>query len=250
MNPYLESDLWMTIHGHLASEIVRQLVPKLRPRYLALLQERFVMVTPDNLSVSEKNMYPDVGVAAWRPGPSVGGPTAVAAPLHLATVIPESIRQYSVEVRDVANRQLVTAIEVLSPTNKRGGGRDGYLNKRERLLRSSAHLLEIDLLRHGQRVPMTDPLPAAPYFVLLSRAPDRPMTEVWPVTLQERFPSIPVPLLPGDNEATLDLQGVLTTVYDAAGYDLAIDYTRPPEGPLSPADAAWIEELLRPLRGG
>lgn len=60
----------------------------------------------------------------------------------------------SIEIRDVARRQLVTAIEILSPTNKRGEGRLEYLAKRRRLLLSTAHLMEIDLLRQGQRVPI------------------------------------------------------------------------------------------------
>jgi hypothetical protein len=249
MDPYLEGNLWTTVHGHLGSEIVRQLAPRLRPKYVPLLQERFVLVTPDSISGAELSIYPDVGVTGV-PTPPAPGSTATAAPLHLETVIPETIRQYSVEVRDVANRQLVTAIEILSPTNKRGDGRQEYLGKRARLLRSHAHLLEIDLLRAGQRVPMRDPLPTVPYFVLLSRVAKRPDTEVWPITLQEPLPSVPVPLLPGDPDAELDLQRTLTTVYDVASYDLLIDYTQPPEGPLSASDAAWIEERLRPFRGG
>lgn len=113
---------------------------------------------------------------------------------------------FTVEIRDRANRQLVTAIEVLSPTNKRSEGYAEYLAKRRRLMVSSVHLLEIDLLRLGQRVPMRQPLPSAPYFVFLSRAPDRPIIEVWPVSLAEPLPVVPVPLLPGDADVPLDLQ--------------------------------------------
>ncbi|MCP4359404.1 MAG: DUF4058 family protein, partial [Chloroflexi bacterium] len=35
------------------------------------------------------------------------------------------------------------------------------MTKRERILQSSTHLLEIDLLRKGHRVPMRRPLPEA-----------------------------------------------------------------------------------------
>lgn len=50
---------------------------------------------------------------------------------------------------------------VLSATNKRADGYEEYLAKRDPLLLSAVHLLEIDLLRHGQRVPIREPLPDA-----------------------------------------------------------------------------------------
>ncbi|MBI4602691.1 MAG: DUF4058 family protein [Planctomycetes bacterium] len=83
------------------------------------------------------------------------------------------------------------------------------------------------------------------YFVLLSRAEKRPMTEVWPIQLADRLPMVPVPLLAGDADVTLDLQQVLSTVYDLCGYDLAVDYNRPPVPPLDPEEWSWARERLR-----
>ena len=137
--------------------------------------------------------------------------------MELATIIPTPIPHVTVEIRDTANRQLVTAIEVLSPTNKRGDGRQEYLAKRRRILLSTAHLLEIDLLRQGQRVPMQKPLPSVPYFIFLSRAEKRPLTEIWPISLKEPLPVVPIPLLPGDEDVALDVQHVFTTTYDLLG---------------------------------
>ncbi|MBI2877012.1 MAG: DUF4058 family protein, partial [Candidatus Tectomicrobia bacterium] len=97
----------------------------------------------------------------------------------------------------------------------------------------------------GQRVPMQEPLPAAPYFVFLSRAGRRPIVEVWPIQLNERLPVVPVPLLSGDPDVPLDLQLALTTLYDALGYDLSVDYTRPAEVPLKGEAAVWAVERLR-----
>lgn len=166
--------------------------------------------------------------------------------LTVEWIAPTAVPHVTVEIRNAANRQLVTAIEVLSPTNKRGDGREEYLTKRQRLLLSSAHLLEIDLLREGQRVPMRQPLPPASYFVLLSRAEKRPVLDVWAIGLQDPLPcDVLVPLLPGDADVTLDLQRALTTIYDLLGYDLAVDYTRGPEVPLPPQEAAWADTLLR-----
>jgi Protein of unknown function (DUF4058) len=162
MDPYLEGSLWTTVHFALSAEIVRQLAPKLRPRYLALPAERLVMETPESVAITATDIYPDVSVAETRSVPvTIQGGAIAAAPLEMATIIPTPVPHVTIEIRDTANRQLVTAIEVLLPTNKRGGGRVEYLAKRRRILLSTAHLLEIDLLRQGQRVPMQKPLPSA-----------------------------------------------------------------------------------------
>jgi Protein of unknown function (DUF4058) len=249
MDPYLEGALWTTVYFSLSAEIVRQLAPRVRPRYLVLPAERFVMETPESVAITTTDMYPDVSVAKT---PSMAGAshgTIVApAPIELATIIPTPIPHVTIEIRDTANRQLVTAIEVLSPTNKRGDGRNEYLAKRRRILLSTAHLLEIDLLRQGQRVPMQKPLPRAPYSIILSRVERRPMTEIWPISLAEPLPVVPVPLLSDDEDEALDLQQAFAAIYDLLGYDLALDYSQPPEVPLPQEDAAWAETLLRAAR--
>ena len=245
MDPYLEGSLWTSVHTELSSTIARQLAPKLRPKYLVLPTERFVLEELDSVSVAA--VYPDVSVAASREKsrtPRRDGDT-IAPPLQIATVIPVSVPHVTVEIRDAQNRQLVTAIEVLSPTNKRGDGRREYLAKRRRLLLSSAHLMEIDLLHNGERVPMQQPLPPAPYYVILSREEKRPLSDVWPISLKEPLPKVPVPLLSGDPDAVLDLQLALTSMYEGLGFDLAIDYRRPPEVSLSAEETEWIESLLR-----
>lgn len=155
MDPFLEGSLWTTLHFALSAEIVRQLAPQLRPRYLVLPAERFVMETPESVAITTDDIYPNVAVIDRQPVSTHRGATGVtAAPFELATVIPTSIPHVTIEIRDTAHHQLVTAIEVLSPTNKRGDGYKEYLAKRRRILLSSAHLMEIDLLRRGQRVPM------------------------------------------------------------------------------------------------
>jgi hypothetical protein len=159
--------------------------------------------------------------------------------------MPEAIPHVSVEIRDTSQRQLATAIEILSPTNKRGEGRREYLTKRQRILLSDVHLMEIDLLRAGERVPMQQALPRQPYFVFLSRAEERPLTDVWPIALCEPLPSVPVPLLAGDADIWLDLQAAFTAAYDLPGYDLIVDYSQPPDVPLTPEEAVWAEAHLQ-----
>ena len=169
----------------------------------------------------------------------------LSIPLSLETVMPESVPVRTVEIRDVAERRLVTAIEVLSPTNKRGRGRQEYLTKRRRILTSSAHLVEIDFLRRGHRVPMREPLPAAAYFVFRSRAERRPILDVWPIGLRDRLPTVSVPLLAGDADLELDLQLAFTSIYDFFGYDGAVRYDQRPEIRLGAEDVAWAEECVR-----
>jgi hypothetical protein len=204
MDPYLEADLWTSVHLDLSVEITRTLVPCLRPKYYVLTR-----------------------------------------PLVSTAVRSDPEPQVTIEIYDAAHRRLVTAIEVLSPSNKQMPGLRDYAAKRQEYLHSRVHLLEIDLLRAGRRFPVTDPLPAEPYFVFLSRADRRPSTEIWPIPLSQSLPAVPAPLLPGDADTPLDLNVALAAVHDVMGYHGLIDYTRPPPGPLTPEQAAWLDRRLR-----
>jgi len=219
MDPYLEGSLWTSVHTALAVEIARQLNRRLSTRYVALTTRRFVMDTPEESEIVIGEIYPDVAVA--------------------------NIPHVTVEIRDVEQRQLVTVIEILSPTDKRGDGYTEYLDRRDRILRSTAHLIEVDLLRKGRCVPMRGKLPLVPHFVFLSRVDQRLLTEIWPIPQDQPLPEVPVPLLAGDADAKLDLQQALTTVYDDNRLSSLINYSKPPEVPLTPKQAAWVEKCLR-----
>jgi hypothetical protein len=80
------------------------------------------------------------------------------------------------------------------------------VEKRTRVLLSTAHPMEIDLLRDGRRVPRREPLPPSPYFIFLSQYQKRPITDIWEVALDQPLPVVPIPLLPDDNEVPLDLE--------------------------------------------
>lgn len=266
MDPYLEGSEWSSFHALLAAEIARQLTPKLRPRYIALPQRRYVTDSDDALSIftgsslptalpsgsgrssSKKGqtLYPDVGIVQTSPEPFPLSEPQLAVldvPLHLVTVMPDEIPIYSVEIQDTKERRLVTLIEIFSPVNKWGEGYEEYLQKRQRILRSHAHLVEIDLLRKGKRVPMRQPLPKAAYFVFVSRVEQRPLTEVWPITLRQPLPRIAIPLLSGDADIQFDLQAALTQAYDSVGYDLILDYTQPPDVLLDSEDREWSKQF-------
>jgi hypothetical protein len=249
MDPYLEGPLWTTVHSNLVEEIARQLAPKLRPRYLALTNRRVIVATPDALEFGpQQSRLPDVGVYKTAAPANENQTAVVTAPLVLDALLPETLEQSFVEIRDVAQRRLVTAIEVLSLTNKRGDGLDDYRSKRQEMLSGSCHFLEIDLLRVGNRFPVAGTLPSVPYFVFLSRADRRPRVEVWPIALHQPLPTVPVPLLPGDPDVAIDLQQAFQTIYELFAYDQAADHSGPPPIPLSPEQTQW-EEQGKPLPG-
>jgi hypothetical protein len=213
-------------------------------------------VTYETVEVSQKKpygIYPDVGV--WKAAP---GGVAIAEHTTVVTPAVESVvslevplELFSVEIRSVGDEVLVTSLEILSPVNKQRG-HDAYLDylrKRRDLLRSAAHLIEIDLLRAGVRPPLEQAVPPAPYYVMLSRATTRPYVTVWPVSLQSTLPVIPVPLLEPDPDVPLDLGAVVASVYERGGYDARINYQLPVPLPvLSETEANWVEQLLSKFR--
>ncbi len=81
--------------------------------------------------------------------------------------------------------------------------------------------------------------------MFLSRADERPITEVWPILLDQPLPTVPVPLHEGDADARLDLQQALTMAYDECGFSDMIDYAKPPAISLEPEQAAWVDQHLR-----
>jgi hypothetical protein len=96
---------------------------------------------------------------------------------------------------------------------------------------------------------MRKPLPAAAYFVFLSRVEKRPVVDIWPIQLPESLPTVPIPLLDGDPDVALNLQSVFNATYDLIGYARAINYTRPPEIALADEAAQWAAERVQSARG-
>jgi hypothetical protein len=156
------------------------------------------------------------------------------------------------EVRDTETREVVTVIEVLSPANKcPGKGREIYERKREKVFSSDSHLVEIDLLRSYQPLPVFGNDIEASYRILVSRANQKPLADLYLFNLPDMIPQFPLPLRGGDVEPIVDLQALLNGIYDRAAYDFRIDYTAAPVPALSEADAAWADSWLRDkgLRG-
>ena len=103
------------------------------------------------------------------------------------------------------------------------------------------------MLRGGPRLPLTA-VSLRDYYVLLRRLGEENRAAVWTVSLRERLPVIPIPLLAPDADVTLDVQQLLHRIYDVGGYEDYI-YRHEPEPALAAEDAAWAKEIAAATRG-
>jgi hypothetical protein len=255
MDPYLEApSLWPDVHHELIAIIRDQIQGKLTPAYRAVITPYAAFESIEIAPV--RRVVPDVAIIERdAPGPLGVAATAVeTAPLTMPAVMTVPVEYARIEIRTVRDQVLVTAIELLSPANKRPGldGADAYEKKRQELFSSMAHLMELDLLRAGTRPQVARPLPPAAYFIFLSRVERRPNIEIWPLALSAPIKRVPVPLRYPDPPVALDLGAAIHEAYRRARYDLEIDYREPPPAPeLSADEAAWLDAHLRErgLRG-
>lgn len=247
MNPYLETpDLWSGVHGRLIITIADVLSPLLRPKYFVAVEERIYESTPnDRILVG----IPDVSIQRQTTGTNTTNTTLATPtvqPTNVTLPITEAIKERYLEVKRVETKEVVTTIEILSPKNKRSGeGRTSYETKRQRVLSSNTHLVEIDLLRGGVPLPIMETTIKSHYRILVSRSERRPQADLYAFNIQNSIPSFLLPLRTGDVEPLLDLQNILNELYDRASYDLVIDYHKEPIPGLSKTDKDWLDTLLR-----
>ncbi|MCA9049831.1 MAG: DUF4058 family protein [Planctomycetaceae bacterium] len=249
MDPYLEAPAhWPDVHHELLSVARELLNRRLRPHYHVRVEER-VYISDEN-DPGRKAIIPDLKIvdsAGSLTSPDrTSDSTVVTEPLLMTALIEDEIHEARLEVIDTNQHSVVTVIELLSPTNKISGsrGRASYEQERREVMTSSSHFAEIDLLRDGDHLHTRELLPAAEYFVHVSRMDRRPQGYVRPIRLHQRLPVIGIPLKPGDEDMPLDLQTVLATAWDRAAWDLGIDYRSDPVPPLNPEQTAWAHNLL------
>lgn len=255
MDPFIEAcGRWEDFHPKLIGEIERAIAAALPERYFVSLGERSYVVLTNSEGKDFKPFLPDVGIA--KPAaelPPQRTSTAVAETTDTEAVSMEAFiatefRETFIEIHEHDPEEiLVTCIEVLSPSNKRRGskGRKLYIRKRNALLLGAANLVELDLLRGGQRMPMMTPWPDSPYTLLVSREPRAPSCKVWPAHFRQPLPSIPIPLSPPDKDIRLELQPLIAAVYARSRYDRRLDYSRTLQPALNKEESAWLAEQLR-----
>jgi hypothetical protein len=256
MDPYIEAcGLWEDFHTHLIAKIGDSLADAVPERYLVRTGERSYVVLVKEQGKSSRPFLPDVSITTkrGRKKTTKKGGTALAElgseiePVEMRAFIEEEHREAFVEIYEADPEQrLVTTIEVLSPSNKRPNtdGWDLYQRKRQSVLLGAVNLVEIDLLRGGQRMPMLDPWPSSPYTLLRARAKGL-LCKVWPAYSHRPLPRILIPLAKPDPDVPLDLQPMIDAIYRRYRYERSIDYKRPTPPPLSSEEAAWLEKQLR-----
>jgi hypothetical protein len=267
MDPYLEApDVWPDFHDALAGEIRAELNILLPPPYYARLQsrpeigitmlgERVRRIVPD-ISVMRRQLREASVVYATTPAAVLEYPRQQATPAVDFRIPSDPVLHRFVEIRDSQRgHKLVTLIEIVSPSNKLPGpDRRAYEAKQMEILSSDTNLIEIDLLRRGQRLLPYPELEAAiydlapDYLVLLNRSALREGYwidfSLYPVTLREPLPCILVPLAGDDPDVLLDLQLAFNRAYADGPYTRMVDYTGDADPPLRAEDAAWADQLL------
>ncbi len=249
MDPYIERpEIFPDFHHNFISRLQAILQPLLRPRYVALTEDRLFVVE------SVRPIRPDLAIVRTasparlpRSGTAVLEPDAPLVLQWQAETIREAVLHI---IEPGARNRIVTAIEVLSPANKAAGpGRAAYLQKRDELLAAGSNFVEIDLLRRGTTtIRFTDEIPDTRrpwhYLVAVYRQ-QQSRQDVYAVALQSRLPRISIPLAADDGDVVADLQAAFTQRWDEGPYPEILFYDGPPPGPMTAEDVAWCEDLLR-----
>jgi hypothetical protein len=251
MDPYLEEH-WLDVHTKLVAYCADALNGGLPDELIARTEER-IAIESDGEDFG--SVIPDVSLFAYgkieRLADQEGmGGTAVLAPYRLSALV-EPITERFIEIIDVDGRRLVTVIEFVSPTNKRGRGLEEFVAKRDELLEGGVNFVEIDLTRTGnwrkllapQRCP---PAKAVSTYRATIRTPREPgVAYLQPIYLRHPLPVLRIPLRPKDSPFELALQPLLEEAYKNGRYERTIDYTQPPNPPLEPEAQAWANQLLK-----
>ena len=259
MDPYLEDPaMWPDVHQRFITYLSDAMQPHIRPQYSARIGERIYVVDsirsiyPDLALVQRPNAPPRVeegGVAVEEEAPPVDMPIKIKIP-------DGEYREPFLEIYHMRTGEVVTVIEVLSPANKQPGqGRDLYLKKQAEILRTHAHLIEIDLLTSGLPTVAIPPegygqIPPWRYLICVNRSSYRDEQEVYAIPPSKRLPRMYTPLRAPDADVPVDLQAVLDQCYANGGYDDLIDYDQPPRAKLGPEEQFWMNAAVRGGRVG
>jgi hypothetical protein len=110
-------------------------------------------------------------------------------------------------------------------------------------LNQQVHLIEIDLLVGGQRLPAAEPLPADDYYVFVAHGERRPYCDVYHWGVRQPLPAVPIPLNPPDADVIIELQPIFAEAFARGRYDRRLRYSAAPRARLSRVDRQWAAQL-------
>jgi hypothetical protein len=243
MNPFIEATgAWSTFHHAFLNACHDLLNERLPGNYVARIEERVTVVAEEEQS---SIVFPDVVVSREEgPAPRATSPIATIEPY----VLPQKVvwldkpKEGFIQIVRLPHEQVITCVEVLSPSNKSGVGRSEYLTKRRDLLWQDINLVEIDLLVKGRRLAMLKPLPQGNYFAFITHMERRNECTVYAWSVRRELPTIPIPLAAGDGEVPLDLASAFSQTYARGRYDRVLRYKEAPPAEFAETDRVWIAE--------
>jgi hypothetical protein len=250
IDPYLEAQhLWPDFHNSAIIYCRDALVGVLPDAYDVRVEERINLVEYPLEDASR--MRPDLVVEHSSGFPTGDRGTALLELAVEPTTVPlallEEVHETYLEIIHRPERTLVTVVELLSPENKSSQGSGQYLVKRNELLSGPVHIVELDFLVGGRRLPMRWPLPPGDAYAFVARGDHRPNCDVYAWSIRQSLTKIRVPLLAPDPDILLDLGALYTTTFEKGRYARVIDYTAPLAIGLSPEDRAWAEARAKGL---
>lgn len=232
MNPYLEQPIfWSEFHSRLIVAIADALAPKLLPKYYIGVETRTYLDTADEELLIP---IPDAIVLSSiskQPSEETTQVAVQTPPQQITLPMPVEVKERYLEVRETKTDAVITVIEILSPKNKRKGkGRSIYEQKRHSILGSMSHLVEIDLLRADEPMAMKGADFITDYRIVVSQHERRPIADLYAFTMREAIPEFLLPLKEPQEVTTVNLQSVVSGIYERGGYAIRIDYqqTVPP----------------------
>lgn len=246
MDPYLEDPaFWGDFHDRFLTYLSDVLNEDLPDDYVARLNERVQVVDREKGRILAR--VPDVQITRDQgepgaPALGVGGGVVTLEPVTLPLVELDEERTTFVEIRRGPSHELVTIVELLSPSNKQGADHVLYLIKRQETFHQDIHLLELDFLLAGVRPPLGAPLPAGDYYAFLSRADRRFTCDVFAWSLQDKLPTLPVPLRSPDSDVLIDLQTLFEMAYTRGRYARILPNSGRPAAVIPEQHRAWVAE--------
>ena len=247
IDPYIEWEHhWPDFHSSFVTYWRDAILDALPDHYSARMNERVNLI--EYQPGYGKLIGPDVAITyretarqSWSSPSDSDSNVATLEPVTLPiTIVSEEIRETFIEIYYRPDEQLVAVLELLSPSNKSGAGRLRYLDKRQAVLREDVHLVELDFLLGGQRLPVDGTLPPGDYFATVSRFTNRPYCDIYSWKLGDALPAIPIPLLPADGDLRCDLAAVFAQTFARGRYDRALRYGPPPDEGFAEVVRSWL----------